>query len=586
MRARDSHRWKSVSAFILGIALLAASPDGAGWSGSPVQVNTLDRNDVGASYNSFYQPARLVPHGWTGSADGCVPGDTSAAFKQAQISQINWNRAVAGVPAQVQFDSANLSGEQQLGVMLAVNRMLSHTPPMNWLCYTAAGAEAAGKSNITLSLKSGPDDGTLPSPGFVSGFMQDGGDSNIDVGHRRWLVHPPTTQMTIGMGQARGNDGFLATGGAIRVVYPTTFDPWPPTRWGYVAWPAPGFVPWQEAPGRWSIIVEKADFSAATVRVSYGSTIVPTHIISASGPSGPFFGGPALVWEFTGVAGGAFNPLAPTANFAFLKPDRDTTYVVHVDNVNVQGQGMRSFEYTVVVFDPATHEADFNALFENGWWWNSAQGGRGFFFEKQGNLLFIAAYLYADDGQERWLAALCVLDSATSCSGPLNEYFGGQTLGGAYKSPMVTTVGQVRLTFTSRTTATLEWPGGTLQLERLVFGANRFDGTTTGWWWYDVESGTGWGFEIQGTTFVIVGYFYDPDGRPVWYLGAGPVNGGNVLSGTLQRYSGGQTLTGPYHPPNAPTNVGPFTLQLTGPDTANFQVAGRQITLKRFLFGR
>jgi hypothetical protein len=493
---------------------------------------------------------------------------------------------MAGVPAQVQFDDAHLSGEQQLGVMLAVNRMLSHAPPMSWLCYTGPAAEAAANSNITLTLQSGPAGGALVYPGFVSGFMRDAGATNVDVGHRRWLVHPPTTQMTTGLGQARGTDSLLATGGGIRVIYPNWNDPWPPTRWSYVAWPAPGFVPWQEAPGRWSIIVEKADFSAATVRVSHGTAIVPTRIISATGPSGPFFGGPALVWEFTGTAGATFDPLAPAANYAFLKPDRDTAYVVHVDNVNVQGQGTRSFEYTVVVFDPATHEADFNALFENGWWWNGAQSGRGFFFEKQGNLLFIAAYLYADDGRPRWLAALCVLDSATSCSGPLDEYFGGQTLGGAYKPPTVTTVGQVRLTFASRTTATLEWPGGALQLDRLVFGANRFDGTTTGWWWYDVESGTGWGFEIQGTTFVIVGYFYDDDGRPAWYLGAGPVTGGNVLSGTLQRYSGGQTLTGPYHPPNPPTNAGAFTLQLTGPDTARFQVAGRQITLKRFLFGR
>jgi hypothetical protein len=329
-----------------------------------MQVNTLDRNDVAALFNGYYQSARVAPHGWTGSADGCVPGDTSATFKQAQIGQINWNRAMAGVPAQVQFDDTHLAGEQQLGVMLAVNRMLSHTPPISWLCYTAAAAEAAGKSNITLSLKSGPDDGALPSPGFVSGFMQDAGAANVDVGHRRWLLHPPTTQMTIGMGQARGTDGFLATGGGIRVIYPNGFDPWPQTRWGYVAWPAPGFVPWQEAPSRWSIIIEKADFSAATVRVIYGTAIVPTRIISASGPSGPFFGGPALVWEFTGASGATFDPLAPAANFAFLKPDRDTAYVVHVDNVNVQGQGMRSFEYRVVVFDPATHEVDFNVLFE------------------------------------------------------------------------------------------------------------------------------------------------------------------------------------------------------------------------------
>ena len=589
-RARFSRarRSRSIPAVLLGLALLGAAADAPGWSAVPMQVNTLDRNDVAALFNGSYQPLRAVAPGWTGNAQSCVPGDTSSEFKQAQISQINWNRAMAGVPSQVQFDDAHLAGEQQLAVMLAANRMLSHAPPMSWQCYTAPAAEAASMSNIGLSVQSAPIGTAVPPPGIVSGYMQDPGAQNSDVGHRRWLLHPPTNQMTVGLGQAVGADGLLTTGHGIRIIYPNFGDPWPQTRWGYVAWPPPGFVPWQEAHGRWSIIVEKADFSAATVRVTYGAAIVPTRIVSASGPSGPFFGGPALVWEFTGTAAAAFDPLAPTANYAFLKPDRDTTYVVHVDNVNVQGQGMRSFAYTVVVFDPATHEADFNALFENGWWWNASQSGRGFFFEKQGNLLFIAGYLYADDGRPRWLAALCTLDSATSCAGTLNEYFGGATLGGAFKPPMAPTqIGQVRLTFASRATATLQWPGGTVQLERLSFGANRFDGTTTGWWWNDIESGTGWAFEIQGTTFVIVGYFYDADGSPVWYLGAGSVIGGNVLSGRLQRYSGGQTLTGPYHPPSATVaDAGAFSLQLTDPNTATLVAGGRQVTLTRFIFGR
>jgi hypothetical protein len=144
MRAKAARYLNLAPAFVLGLTLLTARPDAFGWSSAPMQVNPLDRNDVGALFNGYYQSARVVHHGWTGSADGCVPGDTSAAFKQAQIGQINWNRAMAGVPAQVQFDDAHLAGEQQLGVMLAVNRMLSHTPPVSWLCYTAAAAEAAG----------------------------------------------------------------------------------------------------------------------------------------------------------------------------------------------------------------------------------------------------------------------------------------------------------------------------------------------------------------------------------------------------------------------------------------------------------
>jgi hypothetical protein len=133
----------------------------------------------------------------------------------------------------------------------------------------------------------------------------------------------------------------------------------------------------------------------------------------------------------------------------------------------------------------------------------------------------------------------------------------------------------------------MQWPGGALEIERFTFGTNRFDGTTTGWWWNQVEPGAGWGFEIQGTTFFIAGYSYDDDGHPTWYLGSGPVTGGNVLTGRLQRYSGGQTLAGPYKPPSAVIqDAGPFSLRLTGAETAAFSVAGKERTLQRFLFGR
>ncbi len=586
MVGNHSHLRSLGSAVAVSVGILALQADAFAWSSMPMQVNPLDRNDVGALFQTYYQQARAVPPTWTGSASGCAAGDTSVEFKQAQIGQINWNRAMAGAPAQVVFDSTNLAGAQQLGLMIAVNRALSHTPPASWLCYTAAGAEAAGASNIGFAQVSGGGTGALPAPGIVSGYMRDTGASNTAVGHRRWVLHPPTTQMTIGLAQAT-DSGLLTSGHNIRVIYSNWNDPWPTTRWGFVAWPPPGFVPWQEAHARWSLIVDDADFSAATVRVTYGAATVPTQIVHATGPAGPFFGGPAVVWEFTQLAGVAFDPLAPTAGGAFRQPDRDVTYTVRVDNVQVAGQGLRSFEYQVTVIDAATHETDFNLVFENGWWWNALQSGRGFFIEKQGNVLFIAGYLYSDDGRPRWLAATCVMDSASSCGGDLAEYTGGQSLTGPYQAPTSQPVGAVRLTFHSRTRATMQWPGGALEIERYTFGGNRFDGTTTGWWWNQVEPGSGWGFEIQGTTFFIAGYSYDNDGHPTWYLGTGSVTGGNVLTGRLQRYSGGQTLTGPYKPPSVVVqDAGPFSLRLTGAETAAFSVAGKERTLQRFLFGR
>ncbi|HET7033159.1 MAG TPA: hypothetical protein VFJ48_08555, partial [Casimicrobiaceae bacterium] len=64
MRARHSHCRKAAAALVLGLGLFAASPDGLSWSITPIQVNALDRNDVGALFNAYYQTARMVPPAW------------------------------------------------------------------------------------------------------------------------------------------------------------------------------------------------------------------------------------------------------------------------------------------------------------------------------------------------------------------------------------------------------------------------------------------------------------------------------------------------------------------------------------------
>ena len=55
---------------------------------------------------------------------------------------------------------------------------LSHFPDPGWACYTADGAAAASKSNLSLG-ESGPT--------AVDGLMDDFGASNLAVGHRRWI---------------------------------------------------------------------------------------------------------------------------------------------------------------------------------------------------------------------------------------------------------------------------------------------------------------------------------------------------------------------------------------------------------------
>jgi len=135
--------------------------------------------------------------------------------------------------------------------MMSANRNLSHTPPTNWLCYTAAGGDSAGKSNICYLSGFGNVD-----PGCVAGYIQDNGDNNQAVGHRRWLLYPQTTTMASG---DVSESGIYGRANAIRVIEPATFsNPRPATRDGFVAWPPKGYVPYKTTYTRWSFAYPNA----------------------------------------------------------------------------------------------------------------------------------------------------------------------------------------------------------------------------------------------------------------------------------------------------------------------------------------
>src|ERR1035437_5128872 len=46
--------------------------------------------------------------------------------------------------------------------------------------------------------------------------------------------------------------------------------------------------------------------------------------------------------------------------------------------------------------------APSNGSFDNGWWWNDAESGRGYFIEVQGSTAFIGSYMVDSTGQPPW----------------------------------------------------------------------------------------------------------------------------------------------------------------------------------------
>jgi uncharacterized protein YkwD len=291
-------------------------------------IDTSDRDSVLAFYRSVYETTSGVASGWNGNLATCQAGTVSSDYLAAFRRRINWFRAMAGVPANIVLDSELNRKAQQAALMMSANRSLSHYPPTTWACYTADGSEAAGSSNIALGF-SGPDT-------VSRGYIQDAGQNNYAVGHRRWLLYPQTR--TMGVGDVTPVNTWSAN--AIWVIDSNYWSARPAVRDGFVAWPPKGYVPFQTVYPRWSLSYPEADFTNAVVTMTRNGSAVAVSLEPLLGFGG--VGEDTLVWIPATYAAG--QPWS-------VRPAADTTYQVTVTNVLIAGQ-MRSFSYSVTVFAP------------------------------------------------------------------------------------------------------------------------------------------------------------------------------------------------------------------------------------------
>ena len=292
--------------------------------------DTTSREGVRALFNSTWVRSRTATIGWTGNAAACSEGTISQEWKDSVVTGLNFLRNLAGVPGAVSLDSSNNAKAQKAALMISVNKQLSHAPPASWACYSADGATAAGSSNICLS------SGNL-NPGCLELYMDDFGSNNTAVGHRRWILYPQT--QAFGDGDVPAN-GLNSSGNDLWVFDSHYGGPRPATRDPYVAWPSPGYFPYQLVPNRWSFSYAGANFSGVSVALTKDGVAIPLTIETVQNG----FGENTIVFFPTGAD--ITRPTAPS------KPAADITYTVTISNVNISGTP-QNITYSVTVFDPA-----------------------------------------------------------------------------------------------------------------------------------------------------------------------------------------------------------------------------------------
>jgi len=306
---------------------VSALPRGDGrFAASAPAVSTTDRAAVARFYR-LYKAANLVPSEWNGNVPSCQAGSIGSDYQEATRQQINFFRAMAGVPASVSIDSGFSAKDQQAALIMSANGQLDHFPPSTWNCYSASGAEAAGKSNIALG---------NAGPNAVKGYMDDDGTNNAVVGHRRWLLYPQTQLMGTGDVTDARNGGNDAN--ALWVQDGNFGGSRPGVRDDFVAWPPQGHVPYDLVPARWSLSYPNANFSAANVSVTRDGQPVSVQLETVANG----YGENTLVWVVDGRS--------TSASSVLPKPTADTSYRVLISGAKIGGQA-RNFDYTVIVFD-------------------------------------------------------------------------------------------------------------------------------------------------------------------------------------------------------------------------------------------
>jgi hypothetical protein len=113
---------------------------------------------------------------------------------------------------------------------------------------------------------------------------------------------------------------------------------------------------------------------------------------------------------------------------------------------------------------------------------------------------------------------------------------------------------------------------------------------TSGIWWNPQESGRGFTFELQGTQIFMAMYTYETTGAATWYAATLTQQTNGSFTGTLDRYSGGQSLTGSYRAPTLGGKVADITLTFSSATAASLLIqpsdgsAAKTVPLERFVF--
>lgn len=212
-------------------------------------------------------------------------------------------------------------------------------------------------------------------------------------------------------------------------------------------------------------------------------------------------------------------------------------------------------------------------------WWNPDEPGWGLGLSHQGHALFGTLFVYDKQGNPLWLVmSVGERDSGNLWKGPLYRYDAPVPSAGLPAgAPQPTLVGQMRLTFTSRSEALLSYllDGEVInkKIVRQVYSLppvcrwSSFDRSLTtnfqDLWWNPSQPGWGLFVAHQGPIILAALFTYDARGNPMWFaMSRGQRISDGLYIGELDSFTG-TPYGSPVWSAASPTAVGTMTMQFT-----------------------
>ncbi len=215
------------------------------------QLKPLSKDSMLELYNSYFLSSEIKSMPWNGSLNGCKCGSLDSSVYAKATNRINFFRMIYGLEP-VKMNAAFNKKAQAAALLSKANEELTHTPAKTAKCYSKDADEGCQGSCLSFT-----DFGAEYQAGFLTGFMQDYGDENYFIGHRRWMLYSKLVE--VGYGATDNAEALYTVGG---VSYEEMEVP------DCVPYPWPGAVPENLIFPKWSFSIPdkyKVDFSQATV---------------------------------------------------------------------------------------------------------------------------------------------------------------------------------------------------------------------------------------------------------------------------------------------------------------------------------